>query len=77
MVQVVTLSICTDDILVLVSDGLSGNLWDENMLDKVICFWHTFLALNVTSSSQHPQYMLASMLPKVLSTHGQSVTMPL
>jgi protein phosphatase PTC7 len=54
MAQVVMLPMHTDDVLVLASDGLSGNLWDENMLDKVIHFWHTFLALNMTSSSQRP-----------------------
>jgi protein phosphatase PTC7 len=38
MAQVVTLPMRTDDILVLASDGLSGNLWDENVLDKVVRF---------------------------------------
>jgi protein phosphatase PTC7 len=51
MVQVVILPVHTDDVLILASDGLSGNLWDENMLNKVVHFWHTFLASNVTSSS--------------------------
>ena len=77
MVQVVTLPVCTDDILILASDRLSGNLWDENVLDKVVCFWHTFLASNMTSSSQRPRHALASMLPEVLSARGQSVATPL
>jgi hypothetical protein len=67
----------TNDVLVLTLDGLSGNLWDENVLNKVIHFWHTFLALNVTSSSQRPQCALASMLPEALSAYRQSVITPL
>ena len=77
MAQVVTLPVRTDDILILASDWLSGNLWDENVLDKVVRFWHTFLASNVTNSSQRPRHALASMLPEAPSARGQSVATPL
>jgi len=60
MVQMITLPVCTDDILVLGSDGLNDNLWDEDLLDRVIRFWHTFLASNVTSGSQLPRRALLS-----------------
>ncbi|KAJ3480366.1 hypothetical protein NLJ89_g12283 [Agrocybe chaxingu] len=33
-----TLPVCADDILILASDGLSDNLWDEDVLDEVLKF---------------------------------------
>jgi hypothetical protein len=33
-----------DDILILASDGLSDNLWDEDVLDEVVRFKKTFLS---------------------------------
>ena len=33
-----------DDILVLASDGLSDNLWDEDILDEVVRFRRSFMA---------------------------------
>src|SRR5712675_1702599 len=41
--QVITLPVHADDILVLASDGLSDNLWDEEVLDEVVRFRRTFL----------------------------------
>lgn len=38
-----TLPIQEDDILILASDGLSDNLWDEEVLDEVIRFKRSFL----------------------------------
>ncbi|RXW25812.1 hypothetical protein EST38_g39 [Candolleomyces aberdarensis] len=38
-----TLPVRADDILILASDGLSDNLWDEEVLDEVIKFRRSFL----------------------------------
>ncbi|EAU84604.2 hypothetical protein CC1G_00123 [Coprinopsis cinerea okayama7 len=38
-----TLPVKADDILILASDGLSDNLWDEEVLDEVIKFRRSFL----------------------------------
>ncbi|KAF9441918.1 hypothetical protein P691DRAFT_779630 [Macrolepiota fuliginosa MF-IS2] len=42
--QVITLPVKADDILILASDGLSDNLWDEDVLDEVLRFKKSFLA---------------------------------
>lgn len=42
--QVITLPVRADDILILASDGLSDNLWDEDVLDEVSRFRKAFLA---------------------------------
>ncbi|KAF9441600.1 hypothetical protein P691DRAFT_766090 [Macrolepiota fuliginosa MF-IS2] len=42
-VQVIALPVKADDILILVSDGLSDNLWDEDVLDEVLQFKKSFL----------------------------------
>ncbi|KZT30329.1 hypothetical protein NEOLEDRAFT_1174619 [Neolentinus lepideus HHB14362 ss-1] len=42
--HVFTIPVHADDILILTSDGLSDNLWDEEVLDEVIRFKRTFLA---------------------------------
>jgi hypothetical protein len=38
-----TIPIQQDDILILASDGLSDNLWDEEVLDEVVRFRRSFL----------------------------------
>lgn len=38
-----TIPIQQDDILILASDGLSDNLWDEDVLDEVVRFRRSFL----------------------------------
>ncbi|KII84710.1 hypothetical protein PLICRDRAFT_57238 [Plicaturopsis crispa FD-325 SS-3] len=48
---VLTLPVRADDILVLASDGLSDNLWDEDVLDEVVRFRRAFLS---SPSSSHP-----------------------
>jgi len=74
MAQVITLPVRADDILVLASDGLSDNLWDEDMLDEVVRFRHTFLASNVTSGSQLPRRALAGMLSEALCSRARKVS---
>ncbi|KIM87718.1 hypothetical protein PILCRDRAFT_258726 [Piloderma croceum F 1598] len=46
-----TLPIEQDDILILASDGLSDNLWDEEVLDEVVRMRRSFLPLSSHSSS--------------------------
>ncbi|EIW77822.1 hypothetical protein CONPUDRAFT_37980, partial [Coniophora puteana RWD-64-598 SS2] len=36
--QIITLPVQQDDILILASDGLSDNLWDDEVLDEVVRF---------------------------------------
>lgn len=38
-----SLPVRADDILILASDGLSDNLWDEEVLDEVVKFRRSFL----------------------------------
>lgn len=42
--QVFRVPVQADDILILASDGLSDNLWDEDVLDEVVRFRRPFLA---------------------------------
>ena len=54
--QVITLPVRADDILVLASDGLSDNLWDEDVLDKVARFRHSLLK-EVRPSAQREDFV--------------------
>lgn len=72
--QVITLPVRADDILVLASDGLSDNLWDEDVLDEVVRFRHTFLASTMASSSQLPRRTLAGMLSEALCSRARRVS---
>ena len=54
--QVITLPMHADDILILASDGLSDNIWDEDVLDKVMCFQHSLLK-EVQPSAQHEGFV--------------------
>jgi hypothetical protein len=71
---VFTLPVRADDILVLASDGLSDNLWDEEVLDEVVRFRHTFLASSLASSSQLPRRTLAGMLSEALCSRARNVS---
>jgi len=42
--HVFTVPVEADDILILASDGLSDNLWDEDVLDEVIRFRRPYVA---------------------------------
>jgi len=72
--QVITLPVRADDILVLASDGLSDNLWDEDVLDEVVRFRHTFLASNLASGSHLPRRTLAGMLSEALCSRARKVS---
>ena len=59
-----TIPVQEDDILVLASDGLSDNLWDEEILDEVVRFRRSFMPSSSSSAS-------ASALPGV--TQGERI----
>jgi hypothetical protein len=44
--QVLTIPVNVDGVLFILSDGLSDDLWDEDVLDEVVHFWQTFLAFH-------------------------------
>ncbi|KAI0259478.1 phosphatase 2C-like domain-containing protein [Gloeopeniophorella convolvens] len=68
--QVHTLPVRADDILILASDGLSDNLWDEEVLDEVVRFRRTFLA----SPAALPRRTLAGMLSEALCSRARTVS---
>jgi hypothetical protein len=41
--HIFTLPVLADDILILATDGLSDNLWDEDVLDEAVRFHRSFL----------------------------------
>lgn len=49
--HVFTLPVQADDILILASDGLSDNLWDEDILDEVVRFRNGYLTPPPSTSS--------------------------
>ena len=70
-----TLPVHADDILILASDGLSDNLWDEDVLDEVLKFRIDF---KETSSMDHSHILrkksLASMLSEALCSRAKRVS---
>ncbi|KAI9439416.1 phosphatase 2C-like domain-containing protein [Lactarius psammicola] len=72
---VFTIPVHVDDILILASDGLSDNLWDEDVLDEVARFRRTFLASpSTTTGSQLPRRTLAGMLSEALCSRARTVS---
>ena len=81
-----TLPVKADDILILASDGLSDNLWDEEVLDEVIKFRRNFLGNTSQSStvSSDPassdadrllrRKTLAGMLSEALCSRARKVS---
>ncbi|THH20472.1 hypothetical protein EUX98_g8576, partial [Antrodiella citrinella] len=82
--KVFTVPVEADDILVLASDGLSDNLWDEDILDEVVRFRRGFMhtpyhtASPVTMQSQSDGILgrrtLAGMLSEALCSRARSVS---
>ena len=70
----ITLPVRADDILVLASDGLSDNLWDEEVLDEVVRFRRTFLSSPLAAGSQLPRRTLAGMLSEALCSRARNVS---
>ncbi len=70
-----------DDILILASDGLSDNLWDEDILDEVVRFRRTFFADSAASptgdsfcSASLRRGSLAGMLSEALCSRARCVS---
>ena len=69
-----------DDILVLASDGLSDNLWEEDILDEVIRFRQSFMSTPsgddgaTLSSSLLRRSTLAGMLSEALCSRARCVS---
>jgi hypothetical protein len=73
--HVFTLPVQADDILILASDGLSDNLWDEDVLDETLRFRHSFL------EKQHQgldgvlrRKTMAGMLSEALCSRAKKVS---
>jgi hypothetical protein len=84
--QVFSIPVQQDDILILASDGLSDNLWDEDILDEVIRFKRSFMSSAASGlatsgkSSDTPQTdgilgrgVLAGMLSEALCSRARCV----
>lgn len=76
--KVFTVPVEADDILVLASDGLSDNLWDEDILDEVIRFRRSFMdkpsATTLKSDNILGRRTLAGMLSEALCSRARSVS---
>jgi hypothetical protein len=73
MAQVFTFPIHAEGILILEPDGLNDNLYDEDVLNEVVHFWHTLFASYVSSGLQVLRYTLAGMLSEAFCLHVQNV----
>lgn len=79
-----TLPVKADDILILASDGLSDNLWDEDVLDEVVKFRKSFLGSSQeadegTKANGEPDRILrrkalAGMLSEALCSRARKVS---
>ena len=71
-----TLPVHADDILILASDGLSDNLWDEDVLDEVLKFRIDFKGTDSMVDQSHilRRRSLASMLSEALCSRAKRVS---
>jgi len=78
--QVFTLPVQADDILILASDGLSDNLWDEDILDEVVRFRRSFLERRTDGGAKSAaerllrRRTLAGMLSEALCSRARRVS---
>ena len=76
--KIFTIPVEADDILVLASDGLSDNLWDEDILDEVVRFRRGFMDKPHASLSAPDSILgrrtLAGMLSEALCSRARSVS---
>ncbi|EGO23088.1 hypothetical protein SERLADRAFT_471794 [Serpula lacrymans var. lacrymans S7.9] len=82
--QILTLPVQADDILILASDGLSDNLWDEEVLDEVVRFKRSFLSSKSGARKQQDvvnmsqgllgRRSLAGMLSEALCSRARRVS---
>ena len=61
-----TLPVKADDILILASDGLSDNLWDEEVLDEVTKFRRNFLGNTSQTTSSTSSDTVSSDADRLL-----------
>lgn len=66
--QVFRVPVQADDILILATDGLSDNLWDEDVLDEVVRFRRPFLA---DATGVLGRSTLAAMLSEALCSRAR------
>ncbi|CCL98463.1 uncharacterized protein FIBRA_00461 [Fibroporia radiculosa] len=78
--QLFTVPVQVDDILILASDGLSDNLWDEDVLDEVVRFRHMFWkdgswfgpsSLNKSGQTGFARNAMAAMLSEALCSRAR------
>jgi hypothetical protein len=82
--QIITIPVQADDILILATDGLSDNLWDDEVLDEVVRFRRAFLKprLDDANASMHEgladgllgRRTLAGMLSEALCSRARRVS---
>ncbi|KAL4245057.1 Protein phosphatase [Abortiporus biennis] len=79
--KIFTIPVQKDDILVLASDGLSDNLWDEDILDEVVRMRKGFMGSRSSSSSSSSsddsilgRKSLAGMLSEALCSRARCVS---
>lgn len=84
MARLTTLPVQTDDILVLASDGLSDNLWDEDVLDEVLRFRRLGVAdhggspmPSCEAGSTLADLPISSHSPEVSQSSSQTLSTPL
>ncbi|KAH7923582.1 hypothetical protein BV22DRAFT_571653 [Leucogyrophana mollusca] len=73
--QILELPVQADDILILASDGLSDNLWDEEVLDEVVRFKRSFLKTRQDAGQGLlGRRTLAGMLSEALCSRARRVS---
>ncbi|KAH7908687.1 hypothetical protein BJ138DRAFT_1068361, partial [Hygrophoropsis aurantiaca] len=73
--QILELPVQADDILILASDGLSDNLWDEEVLDEVVRFKRSFLKTHQDAGhGLLGRRTLAGMLSEALCSRARRVS---
>ncbi|KAG6333996.1 hypothetical protein ID866_5101 [Astraeus odoratus] len=74
--QILELPVQANDILILASDGLSDNLWDEQVLDEVVRFKRSFLnGRESGAGGLLGRRTLAGMLSEALCSRARRVSM--
>ena len=75
--QVFEIPVMADDILILASDGLSDNLWDEEVLEEVVRVKDILLKHSTSDSASLGQLLarrsLAGMLSEALCSRARRV----
>lgn len=74
--QILSLPVQSDDILILASDGLSDNLWDDEVLDEVVRFKRSFLKSDREGGGEGllGRRTLAGMLSEALCSRARRVS---